>query len=48
MILPGTPAPPLVLPTLDAPAWHLDQVRPPRFQLLVFYRGYHCPTCQPR
>ncbi|ROR34553.1 peroxiredoxin family protein [Inmirania thermothiophila] len=45
-IRPGQPAPPLEVTRLDGGPWRLAEQRPPRFTLVLFYRGLHCPICR--
>lgn len=44
--LPQTPAPALDLPLVGGQRFALNEERPDRFTLVVFYRGWHCPICR--
>jgi peroxiredoxin len=44
-LLPRHPVPSLSIPTLDGGTWSIEAASPPRFSLVVFYRGLHCPIC---
>lgn len=44
-LLPRQPVPDLAVPTLSGATWSLARASPPRFSLIVFYRGLHCPIC---
>ena len=43
---PRQPAPPLEFPLLDGGIWRLSERTPPSFQMIVVYRGLHCPWCK--
>lgn len=43
---PGAFAPALTVRLLDGEPWTLARQRPPRFTLVVFYRGLHCDVCR--
>ncbi len=43
---PRQPAPPLEVRTLDGQTWKLSEARPQTFQMIVVYRGLHCPVCK--
>jgi alkyl hydroperoxide reductase subunit AhpC len=38
--------PQLQVPTLQGESFDLHASKPQTFDLLVFYRGYHCPVCK--
>lgn len=44
-LLPRQPVPELAVSTLSGQTWNVATATPPRFSLLVFYRGLHCPVC---
>lgn len=46
-LLPRQPTPVLEVPTVDRGVWRLADRAPKHFSLLVFYRGLHCPICNP-
>lgn len=46
-LIPRRAVPAREVPTLDGPPWRLSDQRPPRFSMIVFYRGLHCPVCAP-
>lgn len=43
---PRAPVPPLEVPTLDSGIWRLSEQKPKNFNMIVFYRGLHCPLCK--
>ena len=43
-LIPRQPAPPLEV-SVNGGLWRLADQNPPKFSLLVFYRGFHCPIC---
>jgi len=43
---PREAAPPLAFPLLDGGVWRLSERKPPSFQMIVVYRGLHCPWCK--
>lgn len=45
-LVPRTPVPALEVPTLDGAVWRLADRTPGKFNMLVFYRGRHCPVCK--
>jgi peroxiredoxin len=45
-IKPRQPAPRLEVKLLDGSAWRLEDARPAAFQMIVVYRGLHCPVCK--
>lgn len=45
-IKPRQPAPPLAVKLLDGAAWDLAEAKPAAFQMIVVYRGLHCPICK--
>ena len=44
-LMPRQPVPALDVPTLDGERWTLADSKPKNFNLIVFYRGLHCPIC---
>lgn len=44
-LLPRQPVPALDVATLDGSPFALGVSPPPAFDLIVFYRGLHCPVC---
>ena len=45
MLMPRQPVPDLLVPTLAHGDFVLSADAAPRFTMLVFYRGLHCPIC---
>jgi peroxiredoxin len=45
-IKPRLPAPPLEANLLDGGTWHLGDTKPEAFDMVVVYRGLHCPICK--
>jgi peroxiredoxin len=45
MLTPRQPVPNLELPTLDHGPFNLANNHPEHFNLVVFFRGLHCPLC---
>ncbi|MBX9960047.1 MAG: AhpC/TSA family protein [Burkholderiaceae bacterium] len=45
-LMPRQPVPGLETPTLSGRGLFLQAGRAPKFTLLVFYRGFHCPQCR--
>ena len=45
-VKPRQPAPPLEVKLLDGSAWRLRDATPASFQMVVVYRGLHCPVCK--
>lgn len=45
MLTPRQPAPPLAVDTVAHGRFNLGAEAPPRFTLVCFYRGLHCPIC---
>ncbi|MPZ59035.1 MAG: redoxin domain-containing protein [Rhizobiales bacterium] len=45
-IKPRQPAPPLKAKLLDGSTWQLGDSRPAAFDMVVVYRGLHCPVCK--
>jgi len=43
--MPRQPVPALDVPTLDGGRWNIAESKPENFNLIVFYRGLHCPIC---
>jgi peroxiredoxin len=43
---PRQPAPPLEVKLLDGSTWRLEDAKPASFEMIVFYRGLHCPICK--
>ncbi len=46
MLVPAQVPPPLTLPLIGGGTWDLAQQSPENFNILVFYRGKHCPICR--
>lgn len=44
-IKPRQAAPPLEFPLVGGGHWQLRNAKPAVFQMIVFYRGLHCPVC---
>jgi len=44
-LIPRQPVPPLEISVVDQGAWRLADQKPPKFSLVIFYRGFHCPIC---
>jgi peroxiredoxin len=44
-LMPREPVPPLDLPLTTGGRFVLGAAKPSAFELLVFYRGLHCPIC---
>ena len=45
-IKPRQTAPALAVTLLDGSAWRLADAKPAAFQMIVVYRGLHCPVCK--
>ena len=45
-IKPRQPAPPLEVKQLDGSPWRLHDAKPEKFEMIVVYRGLHCPVCK--
>jgi peroxiredoxin len=45
-VKPRQPAPPLEVSLLDGSTWRLDDAKPATFEMVVVYRGLHCPICK--
>jgi peroxiredoxin len=45
-IKPRRPAPPLNVKLLDGSSWRLADAKPTAFEMIVVYRGLHCPICK--
>ena len=45
-LMPRKPVPSLEFDLLGGGRWNLKDDAPERFNMLVFYRGYHCPQCR--
>jgi len=43
---PREKTPELDIALLDGGRWRLSEAKPPRFTMLVVYRGLHCPVCR--
>ena len=43
---PRQPAPPLEVKLLDGGTWSLKDAKPANFEMIVVYRGLHCPVCK--
>lgn len=44
--MPRQVAPSLSVPTVGGGQWTLADANPENFQVIVFYRGLHCPLCK--
>lgn len=45
-IKPRQPAPLLEFPLLGGGTWRLSDAKPALFQMIIAYRGLHCPLCK--
>jgi peroxiredoxin len=45
-IKPRQPVPPLEVKLLDGGTWRLADAKPATFEMIVVYRGWHCPICR--
>lgn len=45
-VKPRQPAPPLEVKLLDGSTWRLGDAKPTTFEMIVVYRGLHCPVCK--
>ena len=45
-IKPREPAPQLEVKLLDGSTWRLRDAKPATFEMIVVYRGLHCPVCK--
>jgi peroxiredoxin len=45
-VKPRQPTPPLEVRLLDGGTWRLADAKPPTFEMIVVYRGLHCPICK--
>ena len=45
-VKPRHSAPPLEVKLLDGSAWRLSDAKPAAFEMIVVYRGLHCPVCE--
>jgi peroxiredoxin len=45
-VKPRQPAPPLEVKLTDGGTWRLKDAKPENFEMIVFYRGLHCPICK--
>lgn len=45
-VKPRQPAPALEVKLLDGGTWRLADAKPAAFQMIVVYRGLHCPVCK--
>ena len=45
-VKPRQPAPPLEVALLDGGVWRLSDAKPANFEMIVVYRGLHCPICK--
>jgi peroxiredoxin len=43
---PRKPVPSLSFDLVGGGRWSLEEQKPEKFTMLVFYRGYHCPQCR--
>ena len=46
MLKPKQLVPNITAPLVQGGTWSLHQNKPKQFNLLVFYRGHHCPVCR--
>ncbi len=45
-LVPRQPVPALEVQTTAGLTWRLADHKPPKFTMIVFYRGLHCPICK--
>ena len=45
-VKPREPAPQLEVKLLDGSTWRLRDAKPTTFEMIVVYRGLHCPICK--
>ena len=45
MLIPRTKVPKLTFPLLNGETFDLEKENPKSFNLVVFFRGLHCPLC---
>jgi peroxiredoxin len=45
-VKPRQPAPPMEVKLTDGSAWRLADAKPAAFEMIVVYRGLHCPICK--
>ena len=45
-VKPRQPAPVLDVKLTDGSMWRLKDAKPQKFEMIVFYRGLHCPICR--
>jgi peroxiredoxin len=45
-VKPRQPSPPLEVTLLDGNTWRLRDAKPTAFEMIVVYRGLHCPICK--
>jgi peroxiredoxin len=45
-VKPRQPAPALKVKLLDGNTWSLSDAKPQTFEMIVVYRGLHCPICK--
>jgi peroxiredoxin len=45
-VKPRQPAPPLEVKLLDGGTWRLADAKPAAYEMIVVYRGLHCPICK--
>jgi peroxiredoxin len=45
-VKPRQPAPALKVKLLDGSSWQLRDAQPSAFEMVVVYRGLHCPVCK--
>ena len=45
-VKPRQPAPSLEVKLLDGSLWRLSDAKPATFEMIVVYRGLHCPVCK--
>ncbi|GEQ85264.1 thioredoxin peroxidase [Patiriisocius marinistellae] len=46
MILPKTKTPSLDIKLINGSKWSLENQKAPKYTLITFYRGLHCPVCK--
>jgi peroxiredoxin len=45
-VKPRQPAPPMEVKLTDGSPWRLADAKPAAFEMIVVYRGLHCPICK--
>ncbi|MDB2438233.1 AhpC/TSA family protein [Hellea sp.] len=46
LLIPKIGVPNLIVPTVGGKTFSISEARPKNFQIVVFYRGLHCPKCK--